>query len=46
MALRVMSMTDLRLEVLREASFGAETVTAICRRYGSADYYLYLDIRR
>ena len=44
MALRVMSMTDLRLEVLREASFGAETVTAICRRYGISrqSYYLYL----
>jgi transposase InsO family protein len=37
-------MTDLRLEVLREAAEGVETVSAICRRYGISreSYYVYL----
>lgn len=44
MALKVMSVTDLRLEVLREASMGVDTVSAICRRYGISreTYYVYL----
>ena len=44
MALKVMSVTDLRLEVLREAAEGVETVSAICRRYGISreTYYVYL----
>ena len=44
MALRVMSVTDLRLEVLKEASSKNESVTAICRRYGISreTYYVYL----
>jgi transposase-like protein len=44
MALRVMSVTDLRLEVLREASQSGETVTAVCRRFGISreTYYVYL----
>lgn len=43
MALRVMSMSELRLEVLREGSQGAETVTEVCRRYGISreTYYVY-----
>jgi transposase-like protein len=44
MALKVMSVTDLRLEVLREASQSGETVTAVCRRFGISreTYYVYL----
>ena len=44
MALRVMSVTDLRLEVLQEAERSGETVTAVCRRYGISreTYYVYL----
>jgi transposase InsO family protein len=44
MALKVMSVTDLRLEVLREASLGVDSVSAICRRYGISreTYYVYL----
>lgn len=44
MALRVMSVTDLRLEVLQEAARSGETVTAICRRFGISreTYYVYL----
>ena len=34
MALRVMSVTDMRLEVLLEAARSGETVTAICERFG------------
>jgi transposase InsO family protein len=39
-----MSVTDLRLEVLREASLGIDSVSAICRRYGISreTYYVYL----
>lgn len=46
MALRVMSVTDLRLEVLREASHSGETVTAICRRYGISRETFYVYQRR
>lgn len=44
MALKVMSVTDLRLEVLREASLGVDSVSSICRRYGISreTYYVYL----
>jgi transposase len=44
MALRVMSVTDMRLEVLLEAARGGETVTAICERFGISreTYYVYL----
>jgi transposase InsO family protein len=44
MALRVMNMTELRLEVLLEAARSGETVSAVCRRYGISrqTYYLYL----
>jgi transposase len=44
MALRVMSVTDMRLEVLLEAARSGETVTAICERFGISreTYYVYL----
>jgi hypothetical protein len=34
MALRVMSMAEIRLEVLLEAARSGETVTEVCRRHG------------
>jgi len=44
MALRVMSVTDMRLEVLLEAARSGETVTAVCERFGISreTYYVYL----
>jgi transposase InsO family protein len=44
MALRVMSVTDMRLEVLLEAARSGETVTAICQRFeiSRETYYVYL----
>ena len=44
MALRVMSVTDVRLEVLLEAARSSETVTAVCKRFGISreTYYVYL----
>jgi transposase InsO family protein len=44
MALRVMSVTDVRLEVLLEAARSGETVTAICKRFeiSRETYYVYL----
>jgi transposase-like protein len=44
MALRVMSVTDMRLEVLLEAARSGETGTAICERLGISreTYYVYL----
>jgi transposase InsO family protein len=44
MALRVMSVTDMRLEVLLEAARSGETVTAICKRFeiSRETYYVYL----
>jgi transposase-like protein len=34
MALRVMSMAEIRLEVLLEAARSGETVAEVCRRHG------------
>jgi transposase InsO family protein len=44
MALRVMSVTDMRLEVLLEAARSGETVTAVCKRFeiSRETYYVYL----
>src|SRR5436190_9747615 len=44
MALRVMSMAEIRLEVLLEAARSGETVTEVCRRHGISreTYYVYL----
>ncbi|HEY1636229.1 MAG TPA: helix-turn-helix domain-containing protein [Acidimicrobiales bacterium] len=44
MALRVMSMADIRLEVLLEAARSVETVTEVSRRHGICrkTYYRYL----
>jgi transposase InsO family protein len=44
MALRVMSVSDLRLEVLLEAARSGETVSAICKRFeiSRETYYVYL----
>jgi transposase InsO family protein len=44
MALRVMSMAEIRLEVLLEAARTGETVTEVCRRHGICrkTYYRYL----
>jgi transposase-like protein len=44
MALRVMSMAEIRLEVLLEAARSGETVTEVCRRHGicTKTYYRYL----
>src|SRR5437879_1388302 len=44
MALRVMSMAEIRLEVLLEAARSGETVTEVCRRQGISreTYYQYL----
>jgi transposase InsO family protein len=44
MALRVMSMAEIRLEVLLEAARSGETVAEVCRRHGISreTYYVYL----
>lgn len=44
MALRVMSMSEIRLELLLEAARSGETVSAVCRRFGISreTYYVYL----
>jgi transposase InsO family protein len=44
MALRVMSMAEMRLEVLLEAARSGETVSEVCRRFGISrkTYYVYL----
>jgi transposase InsO family protein len=44
MALRVMSMAEIRLEVLLEAARSGETVAEVCRRHGICrqTYYRYL----
>jgi transposase InsO family protein len=44
MALRVMSMAEMRLEVLLEAARSGEIVTEVCRRHGISrkTYYAYL----
>ena len=46
MALRVMSMAEMRLEVLLEAARSGETVTAICKRYGISRETFYVYRRR
>ena len=35
MALREMTMAEMRLDVLLEAAHRGETVTAVCQRHGS-----------
>ena len=44
MALRVMSMAEIRLEVLLEAARSGETVAEVCRRHriSRETYYVYL----
>lgn len=46
MALRVMSMAEMRLELLLEATRSGESVTAICRRYGISRETFYVYLRR
>lgn len=46
MALRVMSMAELRLEVLLEAARSGESVAAVCRRFGISRQTFYVYRRR
>jgi len=46
MALRVMTMAEMRLEVLLEAARSGETVTAVCQRHGISRETFYVYLRR